>query len=125
MAKTSCILHIFPDKLNWRLVIRAQGDATHPGATPARAGDVLRCLICAQNIAPAELSGTFMNRLFLGLAMGLPGALLAVLAAAASFWISGLPHHQASMLAAVIFPVVLLIYIFAVWRWRQGKNPPA
>jgi hypothetical protein len=35
MAKTSCILHIFPDKLNWRLVIRAQGDATHPGATPA------------------------------------------------------------------------------------------
>jgi membrane protein DedA with SNARE-associated domain len=65
-----------------------------------------------------------MNHIFGALVVGIPGALLAGLAAAASFWISGLPHHQASMLAAVIFPVVLLIYIFAVWRWRQ-KSPRA
>ena len=51
-----------------------------------------------------------------GLCRALLGVLLAVLSAAASFWLPGLTQHQASMLAAFVFPAVLLAYILGTWR---------
>jgi hypothetical protein len=54
-----------------------------------------------------------MKRSQAGFGVALLGVLLAALFAIASFWLPGLTQHRASMLAAFVFPAVLLGYVLA------------
>jgi hypothetical protein len=52
---------------------------------------------------------SWLGLAFLGLA-------IASGCSAAAFWVHGLTFEQASMLAVIIFPAVLCLYAFAIWR---------
>ena len=57
-----------------------------------------------------------MTRIWSWLGVGFQGVVIAGPCSAGSFWVHGLTVDQASVLAMFIFPVVLCLYAFAIWR---------
>ena len=57
---------------------------------------------------------------WLGLALG--GIFIAALFAAVPFWAHGLSVEQAAWVSAVVFPVVLGFYAYAIWRESRDRR---
>ena len=57
-----------------------------------------------------------MTRISSWLGLAFLGLAIAGGCSAAAFWVHGLTFDQASILAAIVFPVVLGLYVFAIWR---------
>lgn len=64
-----------------------------------------------------------MNRIRGWLGYGCIGILVAGLFAAVPFWTLGLTLDQATVAAAIIFPLVLIAYAFAIWRESRRGGP--
>jgi hypothetical protein len=61
-----------------------------------------------------------MDRLKSWFGFAFMGVMIAALFAAVPFWTHGLTVKQATVAAAVIFPLVLIAYSYAIWR--EGRR---